>query len=270
MRRERITITLRSDIIKKVDSTVDGLRARNRSNAIENILLKEFNGFVMQQAVILAGKTTKINGQVIPKILMPIGNETLIEKNIATLKNLGVTQIIILTEDQEKTIKSFLGDGSRFDVEIIYKHATGTASFLREARNYITTTFLMFNGDILLEGHDIEDMHDFHKKSKTLGTLAVTTTKEASKLGSVFMKGHAIVGFKEKTSTEQSYVVSAGIYLLEPAVCELVGNGFQMVEDHLFPRLAEEHTLTGYHLHMPWHHLHDETALKDYLKTLKK
>lgn len=270
MRRERITITLRSDVIKKVDATIDGQRSRNRSNAIENILLKEFNGFLLQQAIIIAGKTTKINGKEVPKILIPLNGKTLIENNIETLKTFGISQIIISADDQEKPIKDFLGDGSRFGLEFIYAKSNGTAGILREAKKHINSTFLMLNGDILLEGHDIEDMHDFHKKNKTLGTIAVATIKESSKLGSIFMKGNNILAFKEKTKNEQSHMVNAGIYLLEPEICNLVGSGFQMVEDHLFPQLAEKQQLSGYHLHMPWHHLHDETALKEYLKTLKK
>ena len=41
MRRERLTITLQKAIIKKLDKLIDGRTIRNRSHAIESILLEQ-------------------------------------------------------------------------------------------------------------------------------------------------------------------------------------------------------------------------------------
>lgn len=273
MRRERITITIRKDIIAKLDGIIDGQKIRNRSNAIETIIQKEFKNAFLHQAVILAGgKGINVKGKAVPKILLPVKGKTLVESNIKMLKKYGVSEVVIDASDKfMDQIKSVLKDGADLGVAIIYRKNRGTGSILRDAKNLITSTFLMMNGDILLETIDLEDMYNFHKRRSGWGTIAVATSSNPSLLGTIHMKGSAIHDFLEKTKKpeQHTHLINGGVYMLEPKVCAVIpqkSRGQFMIENDIFPKLARDGKLFGYQIGKDWVHLHDEKAYQEYLK----
>jgi len=271
MRRERITITIRHDVVGKIDTIIDGQTIRNRSNAIETIVLDHFKNNILQKAVLLGGSYgIKIHNKMIAKLLMPIDGKTLLEKNIETLKRFGVNEVIVAAAEWTDDIKKLCGNGEKLGVSLTYFDKTkyGTGGVLKYVQKTSKETFFMANGDILLEGIDLEDMYNFHKKNNGLGTIGVAMMPDSSKLGSIFMKGSHIVDFKEKPteSKHQSHLINGGVYMLEPEVCKLVTANFSMVEHDIFPQLAWQKKLFGYQLDQDWVHLHDEDAYEKYLK----
>ncbi|MFZ2226091.1 MAG: sugar phosphate nucleotidyltransferase [Candidatus Moraniibacteriota bacterium] len=269
MLRERITITIKHDVVDKLDALIDGQKIRNRSNAIETIVLDYFKKGALKKAVLLSGsRGIKVNGKVIAKVLLPLKGKTLLEKNIETLKNFGITEIAIAASEWTADIKKLFGDGKKLGVAIKYydKKKDGTASVLSYMQKNSNETFFMANGDILLDNVDISDMYDFHKKNKGLATMGIVVISDPTDLGSVAMKGDKIISFKEKPSAlkYKSHLINGGVYILEQEACELVENYFSMMEQDVFPRLAEEGQLFGYQLGKEWIHLHDEKAYQKY------
>ena len=272
MRRERITITIRSDVLKKLDAVIDGGKVRNRSNAIETIVEEKFKHQFLRKAIILgADKGLKLGEKVIPKILLPVGDKTLLEKNIEKLKEVGVEEIILVAGQWRKDFERVLGEEKKLGVQVdYYEKADGTAAVLRHVKHELGGTFFMMNGDILLEPIDIEDMYNFHKKHRGAGTIGVTAHRNSAELGSIYMRGNEIRDFREKTKKDHSLMVNAGVYILEPAVCDLVPEGFSMVENDVFPKLAKVGKLFGYQVGENWMHLHDREHYERYRGSLAK
>jgi mannose-1-phosphate guanylyltransferase len=274
MRRERITITLKSDIIKQLDTIIDGKKIRNRSNAIETIIIERFKDHLLQKAI-LVGSTydITINGKRIPKILLPLGRQTLIERNIKALRSVGIRDIVIATGEWKSEIEQALGNGERYGVSIrYYEKEDGTGGILDDLQKESIGTFLMANNDILLETVDIGDMYQFHKKNGGLGTIAVTAVEDATMLGSIFMKGNLVTSFREKMKDKdmQSHLINAGVYIFEPDTCQLGTKKYSMLEQDVFPTLAEKKKLYGYQIGKNWVHLHDEERYRQYMNAHKK
>ena len=51
VRRKRLTITLRRDLLKQIDHMINENDARNRSHAIERVLSDRFGGSVVRKAI---------------------------------------------------------------------------------------------------------------------------------------------------------------------------------------------------------------------------
>ncbi len=275
MRRERITITIRSDVLKKLDTVIDGEKIRNRSNAIETIILDKFGNRILKTAVIFAADSQEItmNGKVTSKILFSLGNKLLIEENIETLKKVGVDTLFISVGKLREQVEKIIGDGRKFGMKIKYlEQFNGTGGVLRDLEKNLKETFLAANGDILLDKIDLEDMYLFHKKLGGVATLAVATIDDPSKLGNIYVKGNLITDFKEKIADteEQSHLVSGGIYIFEPEMVKSVPEGYQMLENDIFPKLAQQKKIFGYNIGKEWVHLHDEEKLKEFLKKVFK
>jgi len=274
MTRQRLTITLDDQLLRKIDKRVDGHKIRNRSHAIETILNEKLQSHILKRAVILGGgKGIEMNGKEMSKLLLPVGGKTLIERNIEILKEHGITDLVLSLGGLAEQIREKLKDGSAYGIKIIYfERDRGTAGVLRQAKSLFDETFLMMNGDILLDNIDIKDMYDFHKNHKAKATIILTTADDPSLFGSVLMKGDMITKFSEKpqASSAYSHLINAGVYFFEPEVANLVNPETVSLEGDVFPELAKEQKLYGYFLDSRWLHLHDKEKYEAYLNSLAK
>lgn len=257
-KRDRITITLRKDILRQVDDIVDGEKIRNRSHAIETILNDKFGDSFIHTAVILGGgKGVKVVGykDVTSPLLSLHKNKTLIEWHIKKLKAVGVEEIVLAIGTFGDDVRNFLKDGSEYGIKVIYfERDYGTASSIRQARNLLKDVFIMFNGHIIVEDVDIKEMFITHKNNKTLATIGLTTVANPADYGQVTLKGNVVTNYVEKPKKNKtvSHIINAGIYILDSSVCELVKPDEESLEIDIFPKLVEMKKLKGYMIDAPW------------------
>ena len=120
--RERVTVTIRQDLLRSLDRMVDHQRTRNRSHALEVLPSNAF-GTETRQAVILAsGRGVKMRpfSYEIPKPLIPVKGRPLLEYSIELLAHYGIKDIIITTIHLAAKISYHFGDASRFSPKITY------------------------------------------------------------------------------------------------------------------------------------------------------
>src|SRR3989339_723079 len=132
-KRERLTITLKGDILEKLDKHIDGSRIRNRSHALEYILGKYFSPKVKKAIVLAGGQGLKMRPFTyeMPKGMIPINNRPVLEHIIENLRRNDIRDIILSVGYLGRKIEEYFGDGSRFGVRISYlrqKKETGTAA----------------------------------------------------------------------------------------------------------------------------------------------
>ncbi|MFH1125630.1 MAG: sugar phosphate nucleotidyltransferase [Candidatus Altiarchaeota archaeon] len=259
MGRERLTITLRDDVLKKVDGMVDNIRIRNRSHAIEVLLSKALSSRSIKYAVLLAGgKGTRMRPFTyeIPKPMIPVQGKPLIQHIVELLRKYEVGEITFSVGYMKDKIKEYFGNGSKFGVNITYveeKDELGTAGPLNMLREKLNDTFLMFNGDIL-SNIDLKDFVSFHEDKKGVATIALTTVSNPSRFGVARLRGDNILEFIEKPSIgkEPSNLINAGVYVLEPEVFKYIPQGKAMMEKDVFPKLAKKGKLFGYYFDGQW------------------
>lgn len=89
-----------------------------------------------------------------PKQLIPVANRPVLEHVIAHIRELGVTEVCLLTGDWADAISAAVGDGSRFGVDLTYVRQDkplGLAHAVRAARPFLgEDDFLMYLGDNIL------------------------------------------------------------------------------------------------------------------------
>ena len=258
--RSRITITIKDELLKNIDRIIDGTEIKNRSHAVEFLLSKNFGEQKIKKAVILAGGegiVPKGKTKPISRILTNCKGKMFIEHIFDWLKKEGITEVIISAGDLSQEVKDKIGDGGKFGLQVSYlAKDAGTASVLKYLVNIIDETFLMMNGDVLSDV-DLDEMFDFHKKSGGLCTIGMISVKEPSSFGTIKLKGSQIVDFVEKPQKgkEESYLINAGIYLIEPEIYRSASFKCLSLEKDLFPALAKKGNLFGYYLQGKWFHL---------------
>ena len=273
--KERVTLTLDANLLTDVDGSVDGHRIKNRSHAIELLLMQALgNSDMPKVAIILAGGVgTRLQPITfeIPKPLVLVHDRTLLEHQFDLFKKHGIKNIIISIGYKGDKIKHAIGDGRRFGVNVSYIEETkplGTAGPLKLAKPHITGTFVTENSDELKD-IDLHDMYLFHKENKALVTIALTTVDNPSAYGVAKMQGGRILEFVEKPKKDDapSNLINSGLYMMEPEVLGYIGDGFSMLEKDVFPKLAQEGKLFGYPFSGQWY---NTGTLELYEKAIKE
>jgi NDP-sugar pyrophosphorylase family protein len=249
--KERVTLTIEKELLEKVDQKVDGTKIKNRSHAMELLLLRAFASNRPRKAVILAG------GDNPDRTMIEIHDKPLLWWNIELLKKHGVKEVMLCISKENNKIKEYFGDGSKFGLNIHYSeedHPLGTAGSLRAVADFITETVIACNGDEL-KNIDLDDMYEFHTDGHKICTIALTTVNDPSKFGVALLNGNRIITFIEKPTKENapSKLVNAGLYIIEPDVLKYIPEGFSKVEQDVFPKLAAEDRLWSYIFSGQWY-----------------
>lgn len=272
-KRERITITIRSDLLRHIDSTIDHQRVRNRSHALEVLLARMLKTDTRQAVILASGKGVKLNHSTreIPKPLIPIAGRPLLEYTIHLLREHEITDILITVSHLAEKIKTFFGNGSRYGVSIEYveePHPSGTGGALLAARPRLQDApFIALYADVLIN-LDVTEFLQTHQSLKAaVGTIGLTSVADPSKYGAVKLRGTRVVEFSEKPriSSDVSRTVFAGISAFNPSVFDFFPSGKKLIkssqpsdkhklslERHIFPELISQGRLYGFPFEGQW------------------
>jgi len=194
------------------------------------------------KAVILAvvlGTRLKPFTEVIPKPLLPVGEKSVLEIQIAQLKKYGFDEIYLATNYKSEYIENFFGDGSRYGVKLkISKEEKplGTVGPLTLLRDELAEPFLMMNGDILTL-LNFKQMYDFAYKNEALLTIGIKEYIMPFAFGNVFYDGDYVTGIKEKPDIKHN--ILAGIYIIKPSIFELIPDNEYFGMDSLIHKMLD-------------------------------
>ena len=260
MKRERVTITIREELLRRVDDMIDNEKIRTRSHAVEYLLTQSLKSSVRTALVLAGGKGVRLKPltEELPKSLLPVRAKPILEYQVELLRSAEVRNIFILVGHLGERIKYHFGDGSRLGVHIRYieqgEGGIGTGHALWLAKNYLSETFLLFYGDVLFD-MNLADFMRHHDETGSMATMALTSMKYPSEYGVAKLRGSKIVEFTEKPreNAALSRVVSAGIFTFAPAIFDYLPKRPDLaLERDVFPKLAGEEKLTGYLFEGQW------------------
>ncbi len=262
--KERVTLTIDGELLARVDDRVDGVRIKNRSHAVELLLVKAFSSNRPRKAVILAGgvRDAKYFSKD-PQSLLIVKEKSVLLWNIGLLKDHGVKEIMICITGEASKIREQCGDGSSLGIKISYsmqEDALGTAGSIKAVSGFITETTIVLNAEEL-KNIDLDDMYEFHKDGSKTCTIALTTVDDPSNYGVALMNGAKIITFIEKPAklAAPSNLINAGLYIVEPEVLKYIPDGFSTIEQDVFPKLASQEKLYGYIFSGQWFPAKDES-----------
>lgn len=188
-------------------------------------------------AIIQAGgKGTRLRpySLLLPKPIMPLGDEPVIAVLLKWLRRWGISQVIITIGYLGQFIRALCGDGSQWDLNIRYSEEPeplGTIGPLKLIEDRLTETFLVLNGD-LISDIKLGDFLAAHRQHKAHVTVAATQKPVSIDLGVLEKNQNSrLTGFREKPTLD--LLVSMGIYLIEPPILDLIPKGVPFGFDDL-------------------------------------
>ncbi len=260
--KKKISITINEKILRDIDSLIDNIKIKNRSQAIEYILQDSLGE--AKTAVILAGgaeNKLKFGNEFKPTV--KIKNSTLIEEAAKKLRKSGFREIFIIGRHKVITrIFELLKDGSAYGVKINYieeKQARGTADTLKHLKGKVEKNFLVAYADLVFNKINLAELWNSHVKGNAIATLMLTTHARPREKGVVKMEGSRIVNFVQKPKSSAEHLVFSPLFVCEPEIFEYAGNS---LEDDIFPLLARRGMLQGHLSSVKELHVHSAKDVK--------
>ena len=182
-----------------------------------------------------------------PKPMLPIINKPMMEHTMMTLKDLGITEFIVLLYFKPEIIQDYFKDGSEFGIKITYvvpDDDYGTAGAVKLAEKYIgDENFIIISGDLVTD-FDFQKIFDYHEEKKSKLTITLTSVENPLEFGVVIANEEGkIEKFLEKPSWGEVFsdTINTGIYIIEPEILSYIPNNenFDFGKD-LFPLLMRK------------------------------
>jgi NDP-mannose synthase len=208
------------------------------------------------RAVILAGgKGSRLGPYttVLPKPLLPVGDRAILDIVVRQLADFGFTEVTLAVGYLAHLVRAVMGDGSKHGVSITYheeEQPLGTVGALGTIDRRDEPCLVM-NGDVLT-ALNYADLLDIHRQQGNLLTIASHRRVVHTDYGVLHVEDtdgatRQVTGFEEKP--EIPYVVSMGVYVLEPSAFEFIEPGEYLDLPDLVLRLLDASQQVGSYLY---------------------
>lgn len=198
-----------------------------------------------------------------PKTMLPVAGKPIIQYNIESLRDNGITDILLIVRYKEEMVRNYFGDGSDFGVNIFYKTQKdflGTANAISYGEDFIDDSIIVLNGDIIL---DDEIIHEIIKKFNYLTPdtlMLLTEVEDPSAFGVVEIENGNIKSIVEKPKREEapSNLVNAGIYIFNKDIfdkirkTEISERGEYEITDSVSLQIKDNKTVIGHKTSKDW------------------
>jgi len=152
--------------------------------------------------------------KVLPKPLIPIGDETILEHIINEFRKYNINEYYFTLNFKAEMIMAYFNSIEK-DYEIQYiieKDFFGTGGSLNLLKNKINGDFIVSNCDIIVKA-DYSDVYRFHKNNESYLTVVSSIQHQKFPYGVIeFSEGGKIISLIEKP--EFTFPINTGIYIL--------------------------------------------------------
>jgi glucose-1-phosphate thymidylyltransferase len=151
--------------------------------------------------------------------MLPAGTRPVLEHVLNALIDAGVDDIHLVVGYQANRVRSHFGPTYR-DVPITYHtqdNQLGSGHALLQARDGPDGSFLLVNGDQIIDHRIVEAVGTAHD---TAGTLAVVEGPEAVDYGAVHLDGDEVIELIEQPASGDFRLFNAGVYAFTQQIFE--------------------------------------------------
>lgn len=177
--------------------------------------------------IMAGGKGTRLYPytKILPKALVPIGDTSIAERIIEQFSSRGCKDVWFILNHKADMVKSYF-EGIETDYSVHFlteQEFRGTGGGLALLKGHINSTFIVSNCDILVD----DDLVCAYRTHKELGddvTYVSAMMNTSIPYGVIETDDEGYVtGLKEKP--EFSFLVSTGVYIVEPHVLDYIKDG---------------------------------------------
>jgi glucose-1-phosphate thymidylyltransferase len=156
------------------------------------------------------------------KQLVPVANRPVLFYGIEAMAQAGIGEIgIIIAPETGGEIRTAVGDGSAFGVEVTYivqDEPAGLAHAVLTAEPFLgRDPFVMYLGDNLLQG-GIQDLVGAFQRGEPDALILLTPVPDPQHYGVAELRDGRVVALAEKPPEPRTNLALVGVYMFTPAI----------------------------------------------------
>ncbi|KAJ52335.1 dTDP-glucose pyrophosphorylase [Clostridium tetanomorphum] len=158
----------------------------------------------------------------IPKPMLKVGEDPMLQHIINNFKQYGYNNILISVNYKAEIIENYFQDGFAYGVKISYikeNKRLGTAGGIKLAEDYLHKPFFVINGDVFTN-LNVQNMMDFHMNNEFDITVGVRKYTFRIPYGVLDVENNFINSVKEKPVID--YLINGGVYCINPNLIKYI------------------------------------------------
>jgi glucose-1-phosphate thymidylyltransferase len=160
------------------------------------------------------------------KQLVPVANKPVLFYGLEAIRDAGITAVGIVVGDTEPEIRSAVGSGRDFGLDVTYIRQPaplGLAHAVLMAREFLgEDDFVMYLGDNFIVGGITALVQEF-RAARPAAHIMLTSVVDPRQFGVAELDGAGqLIGLEEKPEQPKSDLALVGVYLFTPAVHEAI------------------------------------------------
>ncbi len=203
--------------------------------------------------IMAGGRGTRLDPftKILPKPLIPIGENPIIEIIMEQLYKCGFHNFIYTLNYKKEYIKLFLRENNfPYNIDWVEeKDYFGTSGSLSLLKGKVKDTFFVLNCDTILNAN-YADILKWHKENNNLMTLVGCHKEIQVPYGILELDNGILKSFVEKPNYD--VITNTGVYVLEPEILHMVPDNKYMDMNTLIENVAKRGKVSVYPIHDGW------------------
>jgi NDP-sugar pyrophosphorylase family protein len=202
----------------------------------------------------------------IPKALVEVGGQPFIAHQLSLLKSNGIRFVIISAWYKGEMIRDFVGDGSRFGMNVQYvfdgETPLGTGGAIRQALGLLNGPFFVLYGDSYLPCDYAEIQAHFDSYTQP-GLMTVYRNRGKWDASNVEMVDGQILRYDKKNRTPSMEFIDYGLGLFHPEIFASLPDGQPADLAEIYQKLAANHSLLAHEVKQRFYEIGSFEGLRE-------
>lgn len=189
----------------------------------------------------------------IPKPMLKVGGNPIIEHQINVCKKYGVRDFYIAAGHLSQVICDYFGDGKKFGINvkcITETHPLGTAGAVKALEQKFKKDFLVIYGDMFFD-IDLKRLFSFHKRKKSDLTIVLHSNDYIKDCDFVSIDKNCHITHIHKKPHDAIKIggrlANSGIYIFTPKVLKFIKKNIPAdIAHNVFPEVIKKLKVYGY------------------------
>lgn len=182
--------------------------------------------------VVLAGgegtRVAHLTSEELPKAMLPLNDRPFVDHQLSNLADQGVRRVLLLVGYGGETIRSYVGDGGHFGLDVEYAFdgpkLLGTGGAIRAALDRLPAEFWVTYGDTLLQV-PIEAVEERFLSSSLMACMTVLRNGDRWETSNVAIEGGLVAAYEKGAPPGKYDYIDYGMILFRRAAFERFPSG---------------------------------------------
>ena len=219
-------------------------------------------------AILAGGLATRLRPltEVIPKALVDVAGKPFIVRQLAYLREQGISHVVLCIGYLGNMVQNVVGSGESFGLKVSYSEdgptLLGTGGALRKATLYLSDEFFVLYGDSFLPVNFSTVQTAYQLRKQPALMTVIKNQDQWDKSNVLFVEGQLIEYNKRTPRAEMAYI-DYGLGVLTATLLEQypIGQSFDLAE--MYQDLSLRGQLAGLEVYERFYEIGSHTGLKE-------